>query len=293
MVDLESGDELTVRCQYLVAADAGKTARPLLGVGFASDAMNVKFTATWITADLSQYIPHDDAVMHILYHPEVPQRFGGLLTLGPTNWNRHSEEWAVGFVPDPTRPETDEALTEELREYLRIDTPFTVNKITRWEFDSAIAETFSVGRVFFIGDAAHQHPPTAGIGLNSGIQDAHNLAWKLALVLNGNAAPSLLDSYETERRPVVERNTEWAFLTAKASVHPDRHHRRPSRVTSRSGPSRVPEIDRRHTGRGVPAGDGERGAQYPAHRVLGPRPRDGLQLSRRRRGRRRFGAGDA
>jgi 2,4-dichlorophenol 6-monooxygenase len=214
--DLKGDEELTVRCRYLLAADAGKTVRPLLGVGGAGDTMNMSFASIWISADFSQYLPTDDAVMHILYHPETPHRFGGMLTFGPTRWDRHSEEWGVGFVPDATRPTTDESLIEQLREYLRVDTPFTVNKVTRWEFDSVIAERFSVGRIFFVGDAAHQHPPTAGIGLNSGIQDAHNLAWKLSHVLNGHASPALLESYEPERRPVVERNTEWSYLTAKS-----------------------------------------------------------------------------
>ena len=65
-----------------------------------------------------------------------------------------------------------------------------------------IAEAFRSGRVFLVGDAAHRHPPTGGLGLTSGIQDVHNLCWKLAAVLAGQAAPALLDSYEPERRPL-------------------------------------------------------------------------------------------
>jgi 2,4-dichlorophenol 6-monooxygenase len=70
----------------------------------------------------------------------------------------------------------------------------------------SVADKYRDGRVFIAGDAAHKHPPSGGYGLNSGIQDAHNLAWKLALVLNGKAPMSLLDSYEPERRPVAMRN---------------------------------------------------------------------------------------
>jgi len=66
--------------------------------------------------------------------------------------------------------------------------------------------------VFLAGDAAHRHPPATGLGLNSGIQDAHNLAWKLAMVLKGHATDRLLDTYETERRPVAERNVRWALF---------------------------------------------------------------------------------
>jgi hypothetical protein len=71
-----------------------------------------------------------------------------------------------------------------------------------------MAETFQRGRVLLAGDAAHIIPPTGGLGLNTGVQDAHNLAWKLSAVLKGHAAPALIDTYEPERRPVAHRNTE-------------------------------------------------------------------------------------
>jgi 2,4-dichlorophenol 6-monooxygenase len=67
--------------------------------------------------------------------------------------------------------------------------------------------------VFLAGDAAHRHPPTTGLGLNTAIQDAHNLAWKLAAVLKGTAGDALLDSYEPERRPIGMRNVDWALFT--------------------------------------------------------------------------------
>ncbi|MGZ5376914.1 MAG: FAD-dependent monooxygenase [Mycobacterium sp.] len=67
-----------------------------------------------------------------------------------------------------------------------------------------IVGAYGRGRVFVAGDAAHIHPPTGAQGMNTGIQDAHNLAWKLALAVSGRAAPDLLDSYDAERRPVGE-----------------------------------------------------------------------------------------
>jgi putative polyketide hydroxylase/tetracenomycin A2 monooxygenase-dioxygenase len=73
------------------------------------------------------------------------------------------------------------------------------------------AESFRRGRVLLAGDAAHRFPPTGGFGLNSGVQDAHNLAWKLALVLRGQAGERLLDSYDAERRPVAVSNAEFSF----------------------------------------------------------------------------------
>jgi 2,4-dichlorophenol 6-monooxygenase len=211
----ETRDETRVQSQYLIAADAGKTVGPALGIKRVGEVFNMTWTACWITADLSQYITTDDAVMRFIFHPAHPHRRGGILNIGPQRWDRHSEEWVIGFTPDPDRPDTDDAVIEEALEYLNVDVPVKFNQVSRWHVDSALAERFSSGRVYLIGDAAHQHPPTAGIGLNSGIQDAHNLAWKLALVTRGHAAPSLLETYEPERRPVVARNVEWSFLTMK------------------------------------------------------------------------------
>ena len=64
-----------------------------------------------------------------------------------------------------------------------------------------VADRYSDGRIYLLGDACKVHPPTGGLGMKSGVQDVYNLCWKLALVMQGIAAPSLLDSYETERRP--------------------------------------------------------------------------------------------
>ena len=77
-----------------------------------------------------------------------------------------------------------------------------------------IASAFRVGRVFLLGDAAHRHPPTGGLGLTSAIHDAQNLCWKLAAVLAGHASPALLDTYEAERRPVDERNCQRSLENA-------------------------------------------------------------------------------
>jgi len=74
-----------------------------------------------------------------------------------------------------------------------------------WDMTSQLAESFRTGRLLFIGDAAHRFPHTGGFGLNSGVQDAQNVAWKLAAVLSGQAEPALMDTYDTERRPVVAR----------------------------------------------------------------------------------------
>src|SRR6185503_2200821 len=96
-----------------------------------------------------------------------------------------------------------------------------IRSIRPWTMTAEVAERFRVGRVLLAGDAAHRFPPTGGFGLNTGIQDVHNLAWKLALVLAGRAPESLLDTYEVERRPVAQANTDWSvrnFLEGGSAV---------------------------------------------------------------------------
>ncbi|MCX5515929.1 monooxygenase [Kaistia algarum] len=103
-----------------------------------------------------------------------------------------------------------------------------------------LAARYGSGNVFIAGDACHIHPPTGGQGMNTGVQDAYNLAWKLALVVKGSASPALLDSYEAERRPVaadvVARTTEQSFNFGRDGRVPDRLEDTQVLVSYRSGP---------------------------------------------------------
>jgi FAD binding domain len=91
------------------------------------------------------------------------------------------------------------------------DLPVKIDGVARWRATSDVARTFREGRAFLAGDAAHLMPPNGGFGGNTGIHDAHNLAWKLALVLKGIAGPALLDTYEMERKPVGKFTVEQAY----------------------------------------------------------------------------------
>jgi 2,4-dichlorophenol 6-monooxygenase len=103
-------------------------------------------------------------------------------------------------------------MAERIRQFLKVDTDIDVIQVSHWKLEAVVADRFRVGRAFLVGDAAHRHTPGGGLGLNSAIQDAHNLCWKLTLALNGQASDALLDSYEAERRPVVARNAENSLL---------------------------------------------------------------------------------
>jgi 2,4-dichlorophenol 6-monooxygenase len=100
-----------------------------------------------------------------------------------------------------------------LRTLLKLpDLDVKVHKVSHWILDRIVAEQWRYGDIFLAGDAAHRQPPTSGLGLNTGIQDAHNIAWKLAEVLAGRAGDALLDTYEAERKPVSTHGADWALL---------------------------------------------------------------------------------
>jgi 2-polyprenyl-6-methoxyphenol hydroxylase-like FAD-dependent oxidoreductase len=91
--------------------------------------------------------------------------------------------------------------------------PVVIEDIAKWQAVADSAERYRDGRVFLAGDAAHTMPPNGGFGGNTGVQDAHNLSWKLALVLKGVAGPGLLETYDDERRAIGELTVEQAYAS--------------------------------------------------------------------------------
>jgi len=131
----------------------------------------------------------------------------------------HSGFLAINALGDPDHPITNvsEGLTDQrCLELIHAalgtnDVPVTIDSVMHWQAEADTAERFRDGRVFLAGDAAHVMPPNGGFGGNTGVQDAHNLAWKLARVLKGDADKSLLNTYDTERRPVAAFTVEQAY----------------------------------------------------------------------------------
>ncbi|MGH8518009.1 MAG: FAD-dependent monooxygenase, partial [Panacagrimonas sp.] len=215
--NLATGEEFEVRSQYLCGADRGRTLNPALGIELQGPTNLVDMVSTHMTADLSKYIDDDSPLIRWFANPEGGSGWGSgvMVAMGPNSFDRHSKEWVFHFAFRPDDPEFNEAdIVPRIRHLLRIPgLAIEVHKVSHWIVEAVLATKYRVGRCLILGDAAHRHPPTTGLGLNSGIQDAHNLAWKLAAVLKGEAGDALLDSYEQERRPVAARNTRWALMT--------------------------------------------------------------------------------
>jgi 2,4-dichlorophenol 6-monooxygenase len=211
-IERSGSKRLFIRSKYVVAADGGRTIGAQLGVEMEGLKKLSTSTSTHFEADLSEYYP-DDRVMLNFIRPSHRAGVTALVALGPDKWGRHSPEWRIGIPPMPGEPElTVDTAPALIRDVLKLpNLEIKVRAVDTWAVGGILADKYRVGRVFMAGDAAHRHPATTGLGLNTGIQDAHNLAWKLAAVVHGQGAPALLDSYESERRPVGQFNVDWAL----------------------------------------------------------------------------------
>jgi hypothetical protein len=117
---------------------------------------------------------------------------------------------------------TEERALQFLRTAIGTDMPMEIVDVANWRAEATCAERLREGNVFLAGDAAHVVPPNGGFGGNMGIQDALNLAWKLAAVVKGEAGPALLDTYEAERLPLCELNVQQAYTRYATRVVPER-----------------------------------------------------------------------
>ncbi|GAA2528323.1 FAD-dependent oxidoreductase [Streptomyces levis] len=192
--EFASGGAVTAR--YLVAADGGRsTVRRLLGIGMTGETVDPNPT---LVADVRV-----SGLDRENWHLFPPGRHG-FLALCPLAGTEDFQ--LMAHFPDGTAPDLS---LEGVREVVTARTHLAPEAVTelRWASDfrprAALADRFRSGRVFLTGDAAHVHSPAGGQGLNTSVQDAYNLGWKLGAVLRDGAAADLLDSYEEERRPVA------------------------------------------------------------------------------------------
>jgi 2-polyprenyl-6-methoxyphenol hydroxylase-like FAD-dependent oxidoreductase len=192
------GSDYTLRADYMIAAD-GHASPVREALGISRNGRGVMRTARSILfrASLEQYLESGISQFDI----QQPG-FEGMLTTYRNAGDR-AGRWLLMFAEDAQRDES--GLKQMINKAIgRTDLDIEVIATGLWELSALIAEPFSLGRVFLAGDAAHTLPPArGGYGANTGIEDAHNLAWKLASVLAGTSRPQLLDTYDAERRPIA------------------------------------------------------------------------------------------
>ena len=204
--------EEEVRARYLIAADGAHSKIrnqldiPRQGQRDVYDSVNIHFRA-----DLTRYVDDRPAALYLIEQPELR---GTFLTING------SDRWAFlvtslsqyGFTAEQFTPAFS---TEVIRRAAGVpDLEVQVLGVGDWRASALVAERYRAGPVFLAGDAAHEMPPTGGFGMNTGVQDAQNLAWKLAAVLHGEAGDALLDSYDAERKPVGQAVTQSSLLNA-------------------------------------------------------------------------------
>ena len=212
--DNGSGREYVVRSEYVLGADGGRRIPGLIGVEYEGLGVLTQTATLHVSADFSRWARDPDVLIRWIFSPQA-----GVLVvmvpMGPDRWGPESEEWVIHLNYPVDCTESDAQVEADARRALGIgDLPMEIHKITRWSVEAVIASRFRVGRVLLLGDAAHRHPPTGGLGLTSAIHDAQNLCWKVAAVLSGDASPALLDTYEDERRPVDARNCQRSLENA-------------------------------------------------------------------------------
>ncbi|MDT0343386.1 FAD-dependent monooxygenase [Streptomyces litchfieldiae] len=227
VTDHGTGGSYRVRARYLLGCDGGRTIGPALGIAREGVRDMARMVSFHLAGDLSRWARDPEVLIRWLWLPDLGAA-GVLVPLGPDHWGPRSEEWVfhLHYAADDDRALDDAATLADLRTGLGpAADALTVRGMSRWSLEGLVADRFRAGRVLLAGDAVHRHPPTGGLGLTSAIHDAQNLAWKLAAVLRGHAGEALLDSYETERRPVAAAGVERALASARNQLAITAHFR--------------------------------------------------------------------
>jgi putative polyketide hydroxylase len=213
-----SGEEYVVNAQYLIAADGVHSfVDRELGVAMEGRGTLGHYVNIYFRADLADLARGREFILCFIENADI---HGGVLVAV-----NNTDRWLLNVPYDPEKDPTAAAFTpERCKEYVRkaVGLPHLdpeILGILPWEAAVRVAERFQYGRVFLAGDAAHVMPPTGAFGMNTGIQDAQNLCWKLALVLKGQANPALLSTYTAERRPVAQFTTTQAGLRSDNRIY--------------------------------------------------------------------------
>jgi 2-polyprenyl-6-methoxyphenol hydroxylase-like FAD-dependent oxidoreductase len=217
------GPDEVVTSDYLVAADGVHSrVREQLGIPMSGRGSFADCVTIYFRADVNHLLGERNLSVVYVNHPELMGFFRFSIT-GDSGFLA-----VFATVDRDGRRDTHvaaEASTDRCIELVRTALgdavePISIESVQRWSAMAVTAESFQHGRVFLAGDAAHAMPPTGGFGGNTGVADAHNLAWKLALVTRGVAGPALLDTYDPERRPISALTVEQAYTRYALRVDP-------------------------------------------------------------------------
>ncbi|MDF1709074.1 MAG: FAD-dependent monooxygenase [Paracoccaceae bacterium] len=205
--DRLTGKEITIRSRYLIGADGGNSkvaeicGLPFEGQMGVGGSMNILFRA-----DLSKYVAHRPSVLYWVMQPGA--NVGGI-GMGLVRMVRPWNEWLIvwGYDINEPAPVVDAAMATQVARQLVGDPDLEIELLSAntWTVNNMYATHMQTDRVFIMGDAAHRHPPSNGLGSNTSIQDAFNLAWKLALAVKGKAGAELLRTYSQERAPIAKQ----------------------------------------------------------------------------------------
>ncbi|MEM9773936.1 MAG: FAD-dependent monooxygenase [Chloroflexota bacterium] len=202
-----TGEEYQIRAKYLYGADGGNSkvaensGLPFEGQMGVGGSMNIVFEA-----DLSKYVAHRPSVLYWVMQPGAD--IGGI-GMGLIRMVRPWNKWLIVWGYDINQPPpemTDEFAISVARDLIGDqEIEIKIDSYSIWTVNNMYGTNNTDGRVFCGGDAMHRHPPSNGLGSNTSIQDSYNLAWKLAKVLKGEAGPSLLETYNSERIPIAKQ----------------------------------------------------------------------------------------
>ena len=210
--DHGGGEKESVCATYVIAADGAqsrirrKLGTRMIGRANVYDSVNILFNA-----DLTAWTAHRPAALYFIENERIR---GSFLTINARDrWGfLISAMGAFGYTAEDITPEHAVDIIRLAVGVPNLDVK--ILGIAPWTASACVAEQYRYGRIFLAGDAAHEMPPTGGFGMNTGVQDVHNLVWKLAAVLKGQASPSLLDTYHDERQPVARTITEQSLINA-------------------------------------------------------------------------------
>ncbi|PMB50423.1 FAD-binding monooxygenase [Fischerella thermalis CCMEE 5201] len=214
---LDSGNTERIQAKYLVACDGAKSPiRKTCGVDApAYHPTRVFQNILFQAPELPEFLGARKALVFYMVNPKRLRY--------PLRSIDGKGLYRLTAVPQEDGEQRDPE--KAVIEALGIDTPIEILSSVQWHLTHRVAEHFRHGRIFFVGDSAHTLSPSGGFGMNTGIADAVDLGWKLAATLRGWAGSNLLNTYETERRPIAVRNMEEANVnlqrTLKRNLHPE------------------------------------------------------------------------